>query len=124
MPVQTNDDVLTRIFYEYDMDRMLHWHFGVHITRSESMPSEHHFATLIRCRVERNPGVLGIGGCKYISFYVDGQDTIRFDPATLINRIRDIMLTGIKGAFWTDYLMNMWGYTKEDSRWKYSSLSV
>ena len=108
----TNDFAITKIFYEYDMDRMLHFYFGVHIERSEATPSEAHFADLIRCIINREPGDLGMGGKKYIAFYIDAEELLRYDPATLVNRIRDRMLLGIRAAYWTDYLMRMWGYPR------------
>lgn len=101
------------MFYEYDMGRFLFEEFGVHITRPESTRSEMHFSDIIRCTIEREPGVLGMGGKKFIAFHVDYCDAIRFDAMIMANSIKRELLIVIRGVYWTDYLMNMWGYPKK-----------
>jgi hypothetical protein len=125
---QTNKDLhngyigLTRCFYEYDASDALHFHFGAVITRSESMPAETFMADLVRLRVERRGGALGMGGCKYVAFYIDSMEMLRYDPAILARKIFwENILLPVRASFWTDFFMRSRGYERNEETGKWQS---
>ena len=110
------DKIFDAAMKDSDMGNLLYHDFGVLLRDVESMPSEKHFATLVRCRVERRPGNLGMGGRKYMSFYIDMYGIVSQSPSAFIQNLRREMRISIKGAYWTDWLMKQWGYARRGPR--------
>ena len=113
MPIANdNRDMVTRIFFEFDMDRIINFYLGGKIARAETVQAENFMADLIRLHYKQPACTIWDEQDIYLAFYIDSLDLIRYDPATLVNRIKRTVLTGLRGKLWTDYLMNMWGYSR------------
>ena len=85
--------------------------YGIHLRSIDQVPDMRSFGHVVRGLVERKEtkALPAMGGAKYWAFKVDHVALIDDLETTLKDMIKDIVL-GCRASYWTDYLMNMWGY--------------